>query len=75
MKVIIAGFEIDIEPTENSFGEDYKYHRVVKETEKAYQVEVNYYGGFGCKTYYKWVAKSVCKVDKNGDVFVPVWIV
>ena len=74
MKVIIAGFELDVEPTENPFGEDYKYRKVVKETEKAYLVEVNCYGNFGAKIKYKWVAKSACKVDKNGDVFMPVWI-
>ena len=31
MKVIIAGFELDVEPTENPFGEDYKYRKVVKD--------------------------------------------
>lgn len=76
MKVNIAGFEIEVEPTENPFGNDYRYRKVVKQTEKAYLVEqpVNH-RTYGCHTNFKWVAKSACKVDKNGDVFVPVWLV
>lgn len=75
MKTVIADFELEVPPVENPFGPDYKYHRVIKETEKAYQVEVNYYGNFGMRTYYKWIKKSACKVDKNGDVFTPIWLV
>ena len=34
-----------------------------------------YHRTFGNKIVFKWVGKSACKVDKNGDVFVPVWLV
>ena len=76
MKVTIAGFVLDVPPTINPFGSDYAWHKVVKETEKAYMVEHNVmHRNFGTKTKFKWVAKSACKVDENGDVFVPVWLI
>lgn len=76
MKVIIAGYKFDVAPTSNPFGEDYAWHRVVKETEKAYMVQHNFsHRTFGTKTVFKWVRKIDCKVDENGDVFIPTWIV
>ena len=76
MKVNICGYEIDVPPTVNPFGDDYQYREVVRETEKAYLVKVHInHRTFGNKTVFKWVAKSACKVDANGDVFVPVWLV
>ncbi len=76
MKQDICGLVIDVTPVENPFGADYKYRRVVRETEKAYLVEYSInHRTFGCKTLFKWVGKSACKVDGNGDVFVPTWLV
>ena len=46
------------------------------ESEKAYQIEDGTNGLVGrssCKEYYKWVAKSVCYVDENGNIFAPMW--
>ena len=45
------------------------------ETEKAYQVYDGGDGkvGRGSKTYYKYIAKSVCFTDSNGNIFAPVW--
>lgn len=76
MIIEIEGFQIDVPPTENPFGADYKYRRVVKETAKAYLVEqeINH-RTFGWRTNFRWVAKSACKTDENGDVFVPTWLV
>ena len=47
-----------------------------RSTEKAYKV-VDGDDGYGrSKTiYYKWIAKSVCYVDENGNVFAPAWAV
>ena len=76
MKVMIGNFELDVPPTDNPFGDRYRYLRVVKETEKAYCVEMPILNSpFESKIYYEWVGKSICKVDKNGDVFVPRHIV
>ena len=75
MLVSINGIKLDVPPNTNPFGPDYKYHKVVKSTQNAYMVEVFSYGRFGCHTYYKWVGKRACKMDDNGDVFVPVWLV
>lgn len=75
MKVTINGIEIEAPPKRNPFGSDYVYREVVKETAKAYMVKTNYYGKFGSKITFGWIAKSVCKVDENGDVFCPYWLV
>ena len=76
MKIMVANFELDVPPSVNPFGTDYAWHKIAKETEKAYMVEVNIrHKTFGTKTVFKWVGKSACKVDENGDVFVPVWLV
>ena len=46
------------------------------ETEKAYMVED---GSNGCitrqrmKTYYKYIAKSICYVDEDGNIYAPRW--
>lgn len=49
----------------------------VGETEKAYQIEDGWNGHFGkqSKTWYKYIAKSVCYIDENGNIFAPVWAV
>lgn len=50
--------------------------RPIGETEKAYQVED---GTNGCisrgnqKTYYKYIAKSICYVDQDGTIYAPKW--
>lgn len=48
--------------------------RVHHETEKAYAV---YAGNNGRITrnreWYEFVAKSICYVDENGNVFAPSW--
>ena len=76
MKKVICGFEVDVPPISNPFGDDFAWHLVKKETEKAYLVQHSvYHRTFGSKLCMKWVAKSACKVDENGDVFVPVWLV
>lgn len=76
MKVIIAGFELDVAPKHNPFGAEYEWFRVYKETEKAYCLEVPVsHRTFGTKIIYKWIAKSFCKLDENGDVFAPTWMV
>lgn len=45
------------------------------ETEKSYQVYDGNNGrvGRGLKLYYKYIAKSICYVDENGNVFAPIW--
>lgn len=49
---------------------------VVGETEKAYMVCT---GTNGCitrgnlKVFHEFVAKSICYVDENGNIFCPVW--
>ena len=47
----------------------------LKETEKAYAIEDGSNGLVGkkMKAYYKYIAKSVCYVDSNGNVFAPFW--
>ncbi len=46
-------------------------------TEKAYEIEDGWNGCWGrnSKTYYKYIAKSVCFVDELGRIFAPVWAV
>ena len=74
MKVTINGIEIEAPPKRNPFGSDYVYREVVKETAKAYLIKTMCFRFFdGIK--FKWIAKSVCKVDENGDVFCPTWLV
>ena len=46
------------------------------ETSKAYQIEDGSNGKIGrssCKVYYKYIAKSICYTDENGNVFAPLW--
>lgn len=76
MTVSIHGFALNVEPHENPFGADYAWHEVERETEKAYLLkhEMNH-RSFGWKTVFKWVAKSACRIDENGDVFAPVWMI
>ena len=48
----------------------------IGETEKAYQIEDGSNGKIGrssCKEYYKYVAKSICFTDENGNIFAPAW--
>jgi hypothetical protein len=49
--------------------------RPIGQTEKAYQLVDGSNGliGRGCKVYYKYIAKSVCFIDENGDIYAPVW--
>lgn len=76
MKKIICGFELECPPEKNPFGMDYDWHEVIGETERAYLVKHSYiHRTFGTKAVFKWVRKIDCKIDENGDVFVPVWIV
>lgn len=42
-------------------------------TEKAYGYYTGFYNTKG-KPIKEWVAKSVCYVDENGDVFAPNWL-
>ena len=46
------------------------------ETEKAYQVYdgSNNRVGRGFKNYYKYIAKSICYVDQNGNIYAPSWV-
>lgn len=60
---------------ESPFGIDYKYREVVKETEKAYLLQVHIYNKFKCVTEFKWIAKKLCRVDSEGNVFAPTWII
>ena len=48
----------------------------VGETEKAYQVYngSNNRVGRGFKHYYKYIAKSICYVDENGNIYAPSWV-
>ena len=44
------------------------------ETEKAYQVPDGSNGKIGhCREYYKYIAKSICYIDDNGNIFAPSW--
>ena len=47
----------------------------VSQTEKAYELEDGSNGlvGRGRRLYYKYVAKSVCFIDENGDIYAPAW--
>lgn len=47
----------------------------LKETEKAYAINDGSNGLVGkrMKAYYKYIAKSVCYVDNNGNIFAPCW--
>ena len=74
MKKTICGFEVEVPPQRNPFGSDYVYREVVKETQKAYLVKTKCFR-FSSAITFKWIAKSVCKVDENGDVFCPCWLV
>ena len=47
------------------------------ETEKAYIVEDGCNGYItrgNRKEYYKYIAKSICYTDENGNVFAPKWV-
>lgn len=45
------------------------------ETEKAYQVYdgSNGHVGRSMKHYYKYIAKSICYADENGNIYAPIW--
>lgn len=46
------------------------------ETDKAFEIEDGSNGKIGrstCKTYSKYVAKSICYIDENGKIFAPLW--
>lgn len=45
------------------------------ETEKAYQVYDGSNGHVGRtqKSYYKYIAKSICYIDENGNIYAPIW--
>lgn len=45
------------------------------ETEKAYQLYDGSNGriGRGLRHYYKYVAKSICWTDENGNIYAPKW--
>ena len=46
----------------------------VGETAKAYQVPDGSNGKIGhCREYYKYIAKSICYIDENGNIFAPKW--
>ena len=50
--------------------------RPLSETAKAYEIEDGSNGKIGrstCKTYSKWIAKSICYTDENGNIFAPLW--
>ena len=50
---------------------DFIRRTIVKETEKAYQVEVIDRGNFGSiKKFFKWVPKSVCKEYEKIEIKV-----
>lgn len=74
MKMTFAGVEIEVPPQRNPFGSDYVYREVAKETKKAYLVKTQCFR-FSSAITFKWIAKSVCKIDENGDVFCPSWLV
>ena len=70
----INGFELNVPPERNPFGRDYVYREVVKETAKAYLIKTKCFR-FSAAIKFQWIGKSVCKVDENGDVFCPYWLV
>ena len=74
MKMTFNGIEIEVPPQRNPFGSDYVYREVVKETKKAYLIQTHCFR-FSDVTKFQWIGKSVCKVDENGDVFCPSWLV
>lgn len=45
------------------------------ETEKAYQIYDGSNGliGRGQKSYYKYIAKSICYIDEDGNIYAPNW--
>lgn len=47
------------------------------ETEKAYQLYDGSNGlvGRGQRHYYKYIAKSICWIDENGNIYAPHWAV
>ena len=50
--------------------------RPLGETAKAYQIEDGSNGKIGrssCREYYKYIAKSICYTDENGNIFAPLW--
>jgi hypothetical protein len=74
MKMTFAGVELNVPPKRNQFGSDYVYREVVKETAKAYLIRTKCFR-FSDAIKFQWIGKSVCKVDENGDVFCPTWLV
>lgn len=47
----------------------------VGETDKAYQIEDGSNGHIGrtCEAHYKYIAKSICYIDSDNNVFAPIW--
>lgn len=45
---------------------------VCDQTEKAYGYYTGFYSTKG-KPHKDWIAKSICYVDENGNVYAPVW--
>lgn len=45
------------------------------ETENAYQIYDGSNGrvGRGSRPYFKYIAKSICYIDENGDIYAPSW--
>lgn len=45
------------------------------ETEKAYIVPTgtNGYHGKGLRVYHEYIAKSICYIDEQGEIFAPAW--
>lgn len=45
------------------------------ETEKSYQVYdgSNGHVGRSARNYYKYIAKSICYIDDNGNIYAPNW--
>ena len=48
--------------------------KVHHETEKAYAVYAGHSGGYLYgRDLYEFVAKSICYIDDDGDVYAPSW--
>lgn len=47
------------------------------QTEKAYQVYAGSNGliGRGKRDYYEYIAKSICFVDADGNIYAPAWAI
>lgn len=46
------------------------------ETEKSYRLNDGSNGKItrgNMRVYYKYIAKSICYIDENGNIFAPIW--